>query len=591
MHLLSGYPLILQVVLPNLAAKPAASVLSELQTGLAAIAVQNRHRSSRCATPGRLGERNTSRPERSERRLRVPIANPSVEVLRRPLEFALYAKELMAEPALAELPLARLGEVLETARGLGLLRRDEHNAVFLRPQPALAWFLTSRLAAPEQAARKAAIERAFRRLYDGYASALSQLQRAKEPEQRKLGFFLVEQEYTNLGTALRLALDQDESILGPYTVLSGHLDVLQDQRRGLELGETVLQALERRPSETMTGKRGADLVRVIDNIATRQLLAKRFEEAKASYEKALSIHDGLGDYTKQLEIGRAGILHRLGMVAQEQRRFEEAAGGYRKALEIKLAFDDRHSAASTYHQLGIVAQEQRHVDEAEDYTKRALEIFLAINDQHSAAIALYTFARLWRATGDNRIPEMVAGLVAGPRHVLGRPHEGGTHAPSARMAADQHLGQVGPVRLVLRLVEHQLHRPHDLAAGPVLGHQQGALAAGHTLGDALPEGLGLPAVERRHEADRSPARHAIDEDLGQGSAPFPHLLGRERADGDARILLPPILLGGAGSSWPRRHLRSAAGGMPSAAVTCRTRSAASSIAGAASSAVTLTSRR
>jgi tetratricopeptide (TPR) repeat protein len=355
MHLLSGYPLILQVVLPNLAAKPAASVLSELQTGLAAIAVQNRHRSSRCATPGRLGERNTSRPERSERRLRVPIANPSVEVLRRPLEFALYAKELMAEPALAELPLARLGEVLETARGLGLLRRDEHNAVFLRPQPALAWFLTSRLAAPEQAARKAAIERAFRRLYDGYASALSQLQRAKEPEQRKLGFFLVEQEYTNLGTALRLALDQDESILGPYTVLSGHLDVLQDQRRGLELGETVLQALERRPSETMTGKRGADLVRVIDNIATRQLLAKRFEEAKASYEKALSIHDGLGDYTKQLEIGRAGILHRLGMVAQEQRRFEEAAGGYRKALEIKLAFDDRHSAASTYHQLGIVA--------------------------------------------------------------------------------------------------------------------------------------------------------------------------------------------------------------------------------------------
>src|SRR3954453_6801724 len=56
------------------------------------IAVQNRRRSSRRATPGRPGERDTPRPDRSERRLRVPIANPSVEVLRRPLESALGAE-------------------------------------------------------------------------------------------------------------------------------------------------------------------------------------------------------------------------------------------------------------------------------------------------------------------------------------------------------------------------------------------------------------------------------------------------------------------------------------------------------------------
>src|SRR3954467_10024758 len=59
----------------------------------AAIAVQNRRRSSRRATPGRPGERDTPRPDRSERRLRVPIANPPVEVLRRPLESALYTLE------------------------------------------------------------------------------------------------------------------------------------------------------------------------------------------------------------------------------------------------------------------------------------------------------------------------------------------------------------------------------------------------------------------------------------------------------------------------------------------------------------------
>jgi hypothetical protein len=54
----------------------------------AAIAAQNRRRSSRRATEGRPGDDNTPRPDRSERRLRVFIATSSVEVLRRPRESA-----------------------------------------------------------------------------------------------------------------------------------------------------------------------------------------------------------------------------------------------------------------------------------------------------------------------------------------------------------------------------------------------------------------------------------------------------------------------------------------------------------------------
>src|SRR3954471_13453234 len=73
---------------PTAGDTPAPSAASSLDCP-AAIAAQNRRRSSRRATPGRPGERDTPRPDRSERRLRVPIANPSTEVLRRPLESAL----------------------------------------------------------------------------------------------------------------------------------------------------------------------------------------------------------------------------------------------------------------------------------------------------------------------------------------------------------------------------------------------------------------------------------------------------------------------------------------------------------------------
>ena len=73
-----------------------------------------------------------------------------------------------------------------------------------------------------------------------------QEQQAKEPKQRRLAQFLVEQEYSNLGTALRLALEQ-EGTLESYRVLSQHLDALQDHRRGLELGQMVLHVLESLP--------------------------------------------------------------------------------------------------------------------------------------------------------------------------------------------------------------------------------------------------------------------------------------------------------------------------------------------------------
>src|SRR3954471_12355511 len=56
-----------------------------------AIAAQNRRRFSRCATPGRPGDRgNTARSAQSEHRFPALIATPSVKVLRRPLEPGQY---------------------------------------------------------------------------------------------------------------------------------------------------------------------------------------------------------------------------------------------------------------------------------------------------------------------------------------------------------------------------------------------------------------------------------------------------------------------------------------------------------------------
>src|SRR3954451_607057 len=74
---------------PTAGGTSAAAAASSLARP-AAIAGQNRRRSSRPATGGRPGDRNGARPARSDRRFRLSIATASVKVLRRPLESARY---------------------------------------------------------------------------------------------------------------------------------------------------------------------------------------------------------------------------------------------------------------------------------------------------------------------------------------------------------------------------------------------------------------------------------------------------------------------------------------------------------------------
>ena len=177
--------------------------------------------------------------------------------------------------------------------------------------------------------------------------------------------------------------------------MSFYLDSIQDQKRGLKLGEKVLAGLEGYSSEVLKGPTGVELVGAIDNIGKRQLLLRRYAEAEASYQKALDLLKGeiiLED--KQKSLLCAGIYHQLGIVAEEQRKWKLAEQYYKQALEIKIEAEDRYSQASTYHQLGMVAEKQRKWELAEQYYKQALEIKTVFYDQYSQASTYHQLGRV-----------------------------------------------------------------------------------------------------------------------------------------------------------------------------------------------------
>jgi putative transposase len=109
-------PAFLNHRVPTACGTPTPTAASSLAVP-AAIAAQNRRRSSGPATGGRPGENKRTRPERSERRFRMFIATP-VKVLRRPLESAQYASEqfqqLMADNGVA-CSMSRSGNVWDNA--------------------------------------------------------------------------------------------------------------------------------------------------------------------------------------------------------------------------------------------------------------------------------------------------------------------------------------------------------------------------------------------------------------------------------------------------------------------------------------------
>jgi hypothetical protein len=67
-------------------------------------------------------------------------------------------------------------------------------------------------------------------------------------------------------------------------------------------------------------------------------------------------------------------------------------------------------------------------------------------------------------------------------------HQRGPNALSSCAAMDEHLGHVRAMRLVLRQIEQQLHRPADSLI--VFGHDERALSRVHPIGDATPERVG-----------------------------------------------------------------------------------------------------
>jgi hypothetical protein len=411
-RLLEGYPLALEVVLANLARQTPAEVLAALLSGGPGIEA------------GEIDLANPDIQKKTESILAcIAYSHSNLAPEAQSLLLCLapftgvfyvrgqrhYIEALKRQPALADLPFDRWGEVLEQAINWGLLAWHEVDG-YLRIQPTLPYFLRGRLAG--QDAIRAAVETAFRERYDRLGEEIAKLIMSKDARQRQTGLAVAHIEYENLHSAVRMLLLAHQSFFNPYEALARYLTAAQDFRRHLQLSEMVQDCREEYQPTDLQGRIGLEFARCLEDTARCGLKLKQLSAAGKAYQDELRLLDTItGELQSTARKWKAAVYHQLGRVAQEQRQWAAAEGYYQQALAIYVEFDDRYSQASTYHQLGIVAEEQRQWAKAREYLLKDLTISAEFEDWEGAGITLRSLARVWRASGDATLPAAVAEIL------------------------------------------------------------------------------------------------------------------------------------------------------------------------------------
>ena len=241
--LLNGYPLALEVVLPNLAKQTPAEVLAALWSG----------------APGlESGEVDLANPDIQKKTQSIlhciayshSNLSPDAQTLLLCLApftgviylgaLEAYTDALRQQPALAHLPFERWDEVLQEAMNWGLLTPHEVEG-FLRIQPTLPYFLRSRLQWQSRRGHAQAVETAFRQHYDQLGRHIARLLQSKDARSGRPARSLAQSEYENLCAAAALALAATGSFFNAYGALSSYLDSHTGHRPArLELSERYL---------------------------------------------------------------------------------------------------------------------------------------------------------------------------------------------------------------------------------------------------------------------------------------------------------------------------------------------------------------
>ena len=260
MKVLAGYPLALEVVLPNLKSQSPSQILVALQAADFDLDSGSEDKTKSILKCVEYSHSNLS-PD--AQRLLICLA-PFTGFIYRPL-IPNYAEELQKLEPFQDCDFANFDAAIQEAINWGLLEGMNEANRMLTIQPIFPYFLKTKLASLDEATRKA-LQEGFKNYYQGLAGSYNQLMESKDPQQRQLGIFFCQVEYENFYNALQTCLENRDNI-EVFFCLFRYLILINDTQSLLKLSEFVYHKIETYPSEICIGEIGLQVAMLLDHLA------------------------------------------------------------------------------------------------------------------------------------------------------------------------------------------------------------------------------------------------------------------------------------------------------------------------------------
>jgi hypothetical protein len=211
MKVLAGYPLAMEVVLPNLKTQSPSEILVALQAADIDLDSGNEDKTKSILKCVEYSHSNLSE---SVQKLLLCLAPFSGFIWRDVIPN--YANELQKLEPFQGYDFVNFDGAIQEAIHWGLLESMDKDNRLLTIQPVFPYFLKTKLASLDEMTCKA-LEEGFKNHYQILATSYEQLMKSKVSQERHRGIFLCRLEYENLYNTLQICLANRESVT-PFPV-------------------------------------------------------------------------------------------------------------------------------------------------------------------------------------------------------------------------------------------------------------------------------------------------------------------------------------------------------------------------------------
>jgi tetratricopeptide (TPR) repeat protein len=363
---LGGYPLAMEVVLPNLASQSPGELLEALGSGAPLDSEDLSARLLHCIdySYGNLA------PEMQG--LVVGLA-PFVGVIDSKL-FPTYIKYMVQLPRFSNVAPDQWTALLDAMTGWGLLTPDADLPWFLHIHPLLRYFVARKLDELNDPALLDSLDFSHFGLFLNSCRHLVEMLYGAT-EQRNIAEPIAEREQENLRKAVEYGTRSNLPFEWIFATISLSLEYRGAHHEGTAYCERILGLLDvHQPADVTEEALAWNRHTVLQYLATFRLAGREYEAAVSTFESLLSHLENAP--RSQRNIKRAGDAHQqLGRIGGERRDFESARKHYAKAMEEFQLLGDRGSLGSLYHQQCALAMREGEFATAERLGIEALTIY------------------------------------------------------------------------------------------------------------------------------------------------------------------------------------------------------------------------